>query len=115
VSESVGLTDSGSVVGSAVLEVTDGVGLAVSSVLEVADGVGLAVSSVLEVTDGVGLSVPPVWSGCSELGGGTLVPVFFENLFPVVWSTTVNDLIAVGAGLMTMTFCASKPGQALPW
>ena len=101
VSESVGLTDSGSVVGSAVLEVTD--------------GVGLAVSSVLEVTDGVGLSVAPVWSGCSELGDGTLVPVSFENLFPVVWSTTVNDLMAVGAGLMTMTFCASKPGQALPW
>ena len=101
VSESVGLTDSGSVV--------------VSAVLEVSDGVGLAVSSVLEVTDGVGLSVAPVWSGCSELGDGTLVPVSFENLFPVVWSTTVNDLMAVGAGLMTMTFCASKPGQALPW
>jgi hypothetical protein len=49
------------------------------------------------------------------LGEGTFAPVFFENFFPVVSSTTVNDLMAIGAGLMTMTFRASKPGQALPW
>jgi hypothetical protein len=118
VSDSVGLTDSDSVVVSSVLE------LAVSSVLEVTDGVGLAVSSVLEVADGERLPgcgvgafglTAPVWSVCSGLGEGTFAPVFFENFFPVVSSTTVNDLMAIGAGLMTMTFRASKPGQALPW
>ena len=50
-SDSVGL-DSDSMVGSAVLGVTDGVGLAVSEALEESDGVGLAVSAV---ADGEGL------------------------------------------------------------
>jgi hypothetical protein len=49
------------------------------------------------------------------LGGRILTPVGFEDFFPVVGSTTVNDLMALGAGLTTMTFCASKPGHGLPW
>jgi hypothetical protein len=107
-------------VGSAVPGVTDGVGLAVSAALEESDGVGLAVSAV---ADGERLAdcgvfsfglTDPAWFGCSELGEATLTPVFFENNFPVVWSTALNDLTATGAGLMTTTFRASKPGQALP-